>query len=1094
MAKKSDFEPEFLIVRASAGSGKTFRLVQEYLRCCLRFDDPGYFRKILAITFTNKAAQEMKDRVLSDVREVAQGKGSMFEEMVAALQLDPDEIQRRAEKLGQSILHRYEDFGVMTIDSFVNRLVRSFSRDLEWDDAFQIELDEGRLIEEAVDRVLSKVGSSGEKALTFLMEGFVRQQVEEERNTQLRSQLIKFGKQVTREHMQPILEALDPKSWPPERFEEYRKEMRAHMRTESVIPVEKAKEALRCIHNAGLTDQDFSYGDLPKWLRKVAKGGGEKAKIGTRLQDQFEQDDCGKSSADGATQDAMSSVMPVILVARDAWELLYTGEFGGHFKLLGHLQERVSLIGTLALIRDELDAVQSEGNVRLLSTLNREIADLVRNNPAPYIFERLGNRYQHIFIDEFQDTSITQWHNLVQLFEHILSTRNMGMVVGDGKQAIYRWRNGNYEQLQALPSLIGNPSPILIEAAQSLDRSKIELDLESNWRSGVTIVDWNNRLFRRIQGVLPDALQSVYDAPDQKAEQSFFGEVNASILVDKKADDRELGRHAWVLQRILSHTGGCIEERDGVKHFIPSQESKMFDLSDIAVLMRRNRDGAALAQFLLNHGITPFTSESLHLGRHPAPRGVVALLRTILEPNDPRHVIVFLQCYAALQPEVSEAALLWKHTKVKEILMKNGGKFERGEIQAEDLIHELAPTLDLQKRSAEPLVALVGHSFDALGWSQSYPSYAEGMLELAHEVSSQRRTGLHAFLEMWDRRGHQRSIRVSGSQQAVQIMTPHKAKGLAFPVVIAPLVQDKISAFKDELPVPLDLEKYGLPAALLRDSDLKNTPLNHHRQQEIDRTLLDALNVAYVTMTRAIERLDVLLEFEKEDDGIEEPKSLPQILKRAMELEFPSDKNNEGVFQLGRRDRKEQKVGEESSEIIPREVALQTGEPLRQLVVHSKGAWAEAMPGGELSHQTFGNAVHGLLALVTHVDEWSHIQPRVGTAFGMDQHQREEVISAVEGVLHHGQMKRFFETRADQLFAERDLRKTDGKVGRPDRVVRLDDGWHVIDYKTGRPDPKHHEQVTEYAAAIQEMDTKIPVFGWLIYTRKLILEEVLWNG
>ena len=124
MAKKSDFEPEFLIVRASAGSGKTFRLVQEYLRCCLRFDDPGYFRKILAITFTNKAAQEMKDRVLSDVREVAQGKGSMFEEMVAVLQLDPDEIQRRAEKLGQSILHRYEDFGVMTIDE--NNFVKEF--------------------------------------------------------------------------------------------------------------------------------------------------------------------------------------------------------------------------------------------------------------------------------------------------------------------------------------------------------------------------------------------------------------------------------------------------------------------------------------------------------------------------------------------------------------------------------------------------------------------------------------------------------------------------------------------------------------------------------------------------------------------------------------------------------------------------------------------------------------------------------------------------------------------------------------------------------------------------------------------------------
>ena len=438
--RTSDFNPEFLIVRASAGSGKTFRLVQEYLRCCLRTDDPTYFRRILAITFTNKAAQEMKDRVLREVQAVAVGEGVMFEKLQEVLEVAPEEMQRRAELLGQSMLFRYEDFGVMTIDSFVNRLVRSFSRDLEWDDAFQIELDEDKLIDQAVGRVLSRVGLPGEEALTSMLEGFVRQQVEEERNTMLRSQLVKFGKQVTREHMQPVLRALPQDEWPTERFGTYRKEIAAHLKSVFALPVEKAKEAQQGIRSAGLTDSYFSHGDLPKWLTKIFSGKGREAALGSRLTGQFDSDGFGKSTTDASTLQALERVGPLLQGVRDTWESVYAGEEGEKHKLLDHLQERVSLIGTLALIRDALEEVQVESNVRLLSSLNREIAELVRNNPAPYIFERLGNRYQHIFIDEFQDTSITQWHNLVQLFEHILSTKHMGMVVGDGKQAIYRWR------------------------------------------------------------------------------------------------------------------------------------------------------------------------------------------------------------------------------------------------------------------------------------------------------------------------------------------------------------------------------------------------------------------------------------------------------------------------------------------------------------------------------------------------------------------------------------------------------------------------------------------------------------------------------
>ena len=259
-------EGQFFIVRASAGSGKTFRLVQDYLTCCLRHDDPHYFRRILAITFTNKAAQEMKDRIMQDVVAVSLGEGSMWETLTAApsgenaaahLTLPPGEIQRRARVLSEAMLHRYEDFSVMTIDSFVNRLVRSFSRDLKWDEEFQIELDEDALVEAAVTRVLDRVGRPGEEALTRLLEGFVRQQVEEERNAQLKSQLVKFGKQVTKENMQVALNALDSEVWHPKRLDEYRKAIRKTLAAQRKEVVDKARTALQAIEDHGLQPSDF---------------------------------------------------------------------------------------------------------------------------------------------------------------------------------------------------------------------------------------------------------------------------------------------------------------------------------------------------------------------------------------------------------------------------------------------------------------------------------------------------------------------------------------------------------------------------------------------------------------------------------------------------------------------------------------------------------------------------------------------------------------------------------------------------------------------------------------------------------------------
>ena len=1082
----------FHIVKASAGSGKTYRLVRDYLACCLWENNPQYFRHILAITFTNLAAQEMKERILKDVREVAEGRGAMYQSLLEIVPIEGEELARRARALVEAMMHRYEDFSVMTIDSFVNRLVRSFSKDLKWEEDFQIELDEEALLEEAISRLLSRVGKPGEEALTRMLEGFVRQQVEEEKNANIRTQLLAFGKQVTKENMQEALRALDPAVWTPDALDRFRKERGQDLKKRRVIPVQKAKEALQAIRKAGLEDSDFAYKAVPNWLKKVQKGEGRGAEIKKRLNAQIEDEVFWTGKAPESTIGQIQSVVPFVSEAVEAWRQLYTGETGQAFKLEEHLQQRVSLIGTLGLIRDELAAVEQDRNVRLLSTLNRKISAIVRDNPAPFIYERIGNRYRNIFIDEFQDTSITQWHNLVHLFEHLVSLDEMGMVVGDAKQAIYRWRNGNYEQLESLPDLIGEPSPVLLEAAASLNRTHKMSTLHHNRRSGSAIVDWNNEWFGSIRSHLPEELQRVYRDVKQDPTSEHQGRVHLACLIQSEDIDKQTQRNEWVLQRILVHTGGSLREENGsFAYEPPSDPAAHFALSDIAVLLRRNRDGAALAQYLMDRGITPWTSESLHLGRHPVTQAVVALLRSVVDPQNPLHPLTFAQNYCAIHPEVSEADWVQKHREVHEFVGNDGNTYKRSQINAKALFRAVAPELMAWELVTAPLTLLVGHCFDALGWSNAFPAYTEGMLELVHEVVTQRRGTLKDFLSHWERKGHRRSIRVRGGQDAVQIMTPHKAKGLDFKVVITPVHAEKIDRFKDEIPVRLDADRFGLPAALLRDSDMKDTVLEKERQNEIDRTVLDALNVAYVAVTRAVDRLDVGLEFEKAPTPDIDIQTLPQLLWTGWQGAF-ADRIDASSLEddFGAHDRKQVEDGNDQGGADERETPLLLGQPFDQRIARPKTHWSALASEGAWTAVEHGNAVHGLLGELRDASDWPRLKNHMVEAALWTAEQRETLIDLVEAVLAHPAMSKFFESRADEVFAERTVHVGNGKLERPDRVVLLDGEWHVIDFKTGQERDKDRSQVARYCGVLQAMHPEAVVKGWLIYTESLQLVDV----
>ena len=487
----------FEVVRASAGSGKTYRLVSRYLACCLVHDEPRAFRHILALTFTNKAAWEMKERILRDLARIGSGDkkaDGLVEELEAQTNLPALTLRARARAMRSTMLHRYGDMAVMTLDSFTNRLVKSFARDLALDQDYRIELDQDRIVEEAVANVLDRVGAPGQEEFTEMLKGFARLQVEEEKDSRIRHPLTTYGREVLKEGMRSALEALgDLKAAD---FRKMSKDLRDEVRAvESILKAEAAK-AVAAIDREGLTDKDVVRGTLFKWIRKQRQG--QATAPSAALQAMFDEGVFTSKKAPDDTVAAVGRMLPEAEALRVQVANMTPGTAKGEAYLLRkRLVHKIDLVGTLAAIAEEMEDVQASRNVRTFHALHERIARVVRHNPVPFLFERMGSRFRHVFIDEFQDTSVTQWQNLIPLVDHVLSERNRALVVGDSKQAIYRWRNGDHRQLLELPNIVDDDDGAFADAARTFHDALDNQLLDANWRKWFRHCGMERGVFRR---------------------------------------------------------------------------------------------------------------------------------------------------------------------------------------------------------------------------------------------------------------------------------------------------------------------------------------------------------------------------------------------------------------------------------------------------------------------------------------------------------------------------------------------------------------------------------------------------------------------
>ena len=912
--------PSFRIYSSSAGSGKTYQLTKEYLLLALGADDPAYFKRVLAITFTNDAAGEMKERIVGALRRFAYPESGKVDTLLAdvagALGLPEAEVRRRAAATFRLVLYHYADFGVSTIDSFVQRIVTAFTRELGLPATFEVELDTDAVLQSAVAALLDKVNRDPNSALlSQTLAEYALGQAEEGKSwSRLPEELAGFGRALFNETVQEAVTQLGQLSLAD--FRRLDRQIRAK-RTEIEAAFAQTREAAQAVlEGAGATEADFYqgkrglFGYVQKGPELLAPDAGPNSYVRATLDDEKWYSGKIKTEADRARVDAVKEPLRNVVAAVDRLRDVYLADY----VLLAAMQPYLFHASLLSELNKVVEQISRDRNVVLISEFNRRIASIVLTEPVPFLYERLGEKYEHILIDEFQDTSVLQWNNLLPLVENTLANGHSSLAVGDAKQAIYRWRGGEMEQIlrlhqrdtAALVARTREPEmrELLRLRYETLNGVLEPRALQVNYRSAREIVDFNNTFFEQVSGrhAALGLVTGIYDQdfgqqvperftspPGPRSRREGEPNVTQTNLAGSPLSAGEGGRGGEVTRghveilftekdtpalRYDPATGTYGEALPGhaAEAVLGYDESTChltlalveqalrdgYALADIAVLCRTRYASKIIAKFLKERGYAIISAESLALEFAEVVNLLVSILRVLHQPADTlaraEALLLVDWVVRGLAPTPARA----RH--IADVANAAGGTafFEELRALGYDVREAETGNLGLYEL-AERLLSLFG----LLG-RNGESDYLFRFLDLTLEFSLKFGNNLGNFLLHWEERKGRISINAPGGRAAITITTVHKAKGLAYGVVIVPFADWSLEPHRGTLlwghleAGEKPLENMPEVAVVSLHKGIQQTALAAQYDEEREKTFLEGLNTLYVAFTRPKHRLYVI--------------------------------------------------------------------------------------------------------------------------------------------------------------------------------------------------------------------------------------------
>lgn len=1031
-------QSSFSIYNAAAGSGKTFTLVKEYLKQILSSKNDDYFKHLLAITFTNKAVAEMKQRIVETLVNFSEEK-SVVEPLPMMLKIAEEtgkslnEIQTQSQKILKNLLHNYAAFSVETIDRFNHRLIRTFARDLKLATNFEVTLETNELLAEAVDLLLSKAGEN--KEITNVLLDFALEKTDDDKSWDISRDIANAAKLLYDENESDHVSILKQKSL--EDFLDFKKQLilKKKILSEEIETI--ASKTLQLIDESGLQYDDFSGSYLPKHFQNLSNGRydlnysakwqetlGEKPLYPSRVSKEI-----------GGIIDELTSFF--IANFQETKSLVF------QLFLIENMLKNITPLSVINLVNQEIETIKQEKNVLPISEFNSLINKEIKNQPAPFIYERLGEKYRHFFIDEFQDTSKLQWENLVPLIDNALSqqlepTFGSLLLVGDAKQSIYRWRGGLPEQFMGL---YGDDNPF--------QREKDVFPLDTNYRSFAEIVDFNNQFFSFVSSYFANEnhVKLYEDGNKQRQNDKKDGFIKFEFV--EKQNKTEKGE---------AYSNLVLETINNVKN-------KGFLEKDICILTRKKADGIALGAFLMEQSVPVISSETLLLQTSALVQMLVSALQVCLYPNNDEAKIQLLD-------------LLHDHLNIPEEKHTFFTAFLRiSEVKFSENLKEIDVDFSFAEMCSVSLYESFEYCIEKFKIADLADAYLFGFMDLVYDFEQQPQADKISFLDLWETKKENASIPASEGTNAVQLMTIHKAKGLEFPVVIFPFADMQLYDGKyDKLWYPLENEDFNFKEAQINyKSEIANYSVigenmyNEHRSQ----LELDTINLLYVTLTRAVEKLYVFAEMPTElKDGI--PTTYNHLF-----MEFLKQKGmwnaDQMVYEFGK---DSEKISKEKVTISQTEPKYFSSNPKVHglKIVSSEEIYLETETVAAI---TAGNLLHETMAQIYSEADAEKVLMELEERSIIPNEEFQILKRTIGQIIQHSDLKKFFDG-TDKVFNERNIITKDGLVLRPDRInINSENVSTLIDYKTGSPKIYHNDQLNDYGLALQDM-------GFMVSEKMLI--------
>lgn len=986
----------------------------------------------------------MKNRVLETLDEISTyssntSKPAMLDDLIIASGLSQEAVITKTAKILDHILHNYAAFDIVTIDTLTHRIIRTFAKDLQISGTFEVSLDQNTLNAQAVDALIAKVGVDPE--ITHVLIDFAIDKADDDKSWDITRDLNEVAKLLHNENDRKALNLLKEKSLTD--FKELSSKLSKEIKNLSESQKDIGTELLNLIHSLNLNKKSFNRGYFYTFIKDVAEGIKKLSYTGASYKDDIENYPFYTKTQKQEIKDLIDSHKDTFITT-----FLKLKKISGKQKLLEAFSSKLIPLSVLQLIKKELNTIKEDQNVLLISDFNGLIAKSLRDQPAAFLYERLGERYTNYFIDEFQDTSTLQWNNLTPLIDNAISSlsndgaTNSLLVVGDPKQAIYRWRGGEAEQFIRLSNK-QHPFSIPITVEQ----------LETNYRSHEAIIHFNNDFFTHLSGHFENPeYQEIYKNDTSQQTNHRKGGYISLDFIDYKLKEEA---HILYPKKVLE----IIQETllDGFTH------------SDICILTRNNNDGTNIAQYLQEQEINVVSTESLLISTSKTVLFIQQFLELLFFPEQDEKKLAVLYFLSDLF-EIKDAHL-WYTSLIQKPLSELLFCFETYGVFI-NLVHFNTLTI---YESLEYII----QQFSLQAQSDAY---VLAYLDLAYMYAQKNNDGALGFIEYWSEKKEKASIVVPKQKEAVQIMSVHKSKGLEFSVVIYPYADSEIYRTRGEhqwYPLLDHPDFLGFPTLMMPHSKTltefgeigKNLYDIRHREQQFD-----TLNILYVALTRAVERLYVVSRFR------ESAKDISTI--NELFIEYLQSKQlwsvNETRYSFGSKKKTSETKGKIDTNNYNVPFTSTSKESLGiHITTQASFLWNEEKQNAI----AYGNLIHHLMSKIHSYDD---IEIAVEDAIYegiIASEEKKALTNTLSNIVTHQDLNKCFQPK-NKVLNERAILSSSGTYHIPDRIEISPEGYtHIIDYKTGEPNASHASQIQLYTKLLEEMNYNV-THRYIVYINK----------